>query len=567
MDIQGPRRHSKARERQMLRQQRREEQRANRKTRRERLAPGDWRGRLLLTAQDALWYVRGHMNWVWRGVGVGVAMLVLLFFMTYTVSGRIYPNVSTMGVNIGGMTLQEAQTALQAAWQDEIEVLVVADGILKDTVRPQQLGLQFDAAATAAAAREVGVRDGFFGVAVEPVVMLTDAGYLALQDYLMNMTETINTPPYNAGFRWDGDTLMPVMGRPGQLLDIAPTLAGVQENPAAVLALRRLTVYVSPVPPDVTDPAAYLQAAEQFTREPFALVGYDPYTDKTVRWSTDRDTLTSWLEVDNTGLALREEAFAPFVEAQTRSLNPDGEMVRYLNTEETMQQMRDAIAEERNEITLRVRYSPQTYVVEAGDTASKIARKTGIPFYLIQQHNPGRDLDVLSIGDTLNMPTRDVTMPNPPVPHKRIVVDLEEQELWAYEYGELVFNWRISSGMASAPTSPGIYQVLTHNEVAYGSSFTLCDDNSCGQWEMSWFMGMYEVVPGLMNGFHGAVLLPNGAYLNGGSVGRPATFGCVMSVDENAQALYEWAEIGTVVEIVSDEFEPLSEIAAQTQET
>jgi lipoprotein-anchoring transpeptidase ErfK/SrfK len=434
-------------------------------------------------------------------------------------------------------------------------------------VRPQQLGFQFDAAATAAAAREVGVRQGFLGTSVQPAVRLTDAGYLSLQEYLMNMTETINTAPYNAGFRWDGDELKPVMGRPGQLLDIAPTLAAVQENPGAVLALRQLTVYVSPVQPDVTDPSAYLAAAEQFARQPFTMVGYDPYTDETVRWSTDRDTLTTWLEVDNSGLALREEAFVPFIEAQTRSLNPGEDQLRYLNTEETLQRMRDAIANGSGEITLRVRYSPQKYVVEAGDTASKIARKTGIPFYLIEQHNPGRDLNILSIGDTLNMPTRDVTMPNPPVPHKRIVVDLEEQELWAYENDQLKFNWRISSGMSSAPTSPGIYQILNHDEVAYGSSFTLCDENSCGQWEMSWFMGMYEVVPGLMNGFHGAVLLPNGTYLNGGNVGRPATFGCVMSPDDRAKALYDWAEVGTVVEIVSDEFDPLSDLAAQTQET
>jgi lipoprotein-anchoring transpeptidase ErfK/SrfK len=547
----------------MLRQQRRAERRTDKK----HPTADSWRGRVLLAAQDALWYVRNHATWVWRAVGVGVAMLVLMFFMTYTIGGRIYPNVSAMGVNVGGMSLDDAERTLQDAWQNEIEIQVIADGILKDTVRPQQLGFQFDAAATAAAAREVGVRQGFLGTSVQPAVRLTDAGYLSLQEYLMNMTETINTAPYNAGFRWDGDELKPVMGRPGQLLDIAPTLAAVQENPGAVLALRQLTVYVSPVQPDVTDPSAYLAAAEQFARQPFTMVGYDPYTDETVRWSTDRDTLTTWLEVDNSGLALREEAFVPFIEAQTRSLNPGEDQLRYLNTEETLQRMRDAIANGSGEITLRVRYSPQKYVVEAGDTASKIARKTGIPFYLIEQHNPGRDLNILSIGDTLNMPTRDVTMPNPPVPHKRIVVDLEEQELWAYENDQLKFNWRISSGMSSAPTSPGIYQILNHDEVAYGSSFTLCDENSCGQWEMSWFMGMYEVVPGLMNGFHGAVLLPNGTYLNGGNVGRPATFGCVMSPDDRAKALYDWAEVGTVVEIVSDEFDPLSDLAAQTQET
>jgi hypothetical protein len=78
---------------------------------------------------------------------------------------------------------------------------------------------------------------------------------------------------------------------------------------------------------------------------------------------------------------------------------------------------------------------------------------------------------------------------------------------------------------------------------------------------MSWFMGIYEVAPGLINGFHGMVRLPNGGILNEGAVGRPGTFGCVMSVDTDAQRLYEWAEVGTVVEIISDEFPPMSDLA------
>ena len=62
-------------------------------------------------------------------------------------------------------------------------------------------------------------------------------------------------------------------------------------------------------------------------------------------------------------------------------------------------------------------------------------------------------------------------------------------------------------------------------------------------------MGIYEVVPGLVNGFHGAVELPDGRYLGGGQVGRPFTYGCIMSLDSNAIDLYNWAEEGVVVEI------------------
>jgi hypothetical protein len=77
---------------------------------------------------------------------------------------------------------------------------------------------------------------------------------------------------------------------------------------------------------------------------------------------------------------------------------------------------------------------------------------------------------------------------------------------------------------------------------------------------MYYFMGMYEVQTGLMNGFHGAVLLPNGAYLGGNTVGQPYTFGCVMSQNEQAEFLYNWAPEGTMVEIISSEYDPRSEL-------
>ena len=109
---------------------------------------------------------------------------------------------------------------------------------------------------------------------------------------------------------------------------------------------------------------------------------------------------------------------------------------------------------------------------------------------------------------------------------------------------------------------PAVFQILTHNDTAFGGSFALCNDagTNCDQWRMNWFMGVYEVVPGLMNGFHGAVQLPNGNYLGGGGVYEPATFGCIMSLDDNAEKLYQWAEQGTVVEILSEDYAPESEL-------
>ena len=569
MELKEPKRSkTSARERQMARKKRRQEQRTARK----KLPDvSHWLEQARLdtiqdTVRDLLWTIRSQPG-LGRNIGLAVAAFALIYLFTYTLTGRIYPRVSSLGVNLGGLSTEAAADTLQQAWQSEAELTVLVDGETYQTLRPSQLGFQLDATATAERAREeVNWREGFFGVRLEPVVTLPDAGFLLLQNYLLDIAPEVNTAALNAGFAWQDGLLVAVPGSTGQLLDIAPTLAAAQADPAAVIRMGQLEVSISPVQPEVMDASDYLAEANLFLSQSLNIEGYDPYRDELMQWSTDNRTVASWLEVNEAGLALRRSEFAPFLEAQNASLNTEEGSQRYLDVQETMEAMQQAILEKDGEVTLRIRYAPETYVVRGGESAYGIARKNGIPYYMVERQNPGRDLNILSPGDTVKLPTRDVTMPNDPVPGKRIIVDLDGQELWAYENGEVVFNWSISSGRGTAPTSPGIYQILNHDPLASGSSYTLCSDLGCGQWEMSWFMGIYEVVPGLVNGFHGSVLLPNGTYLNGGSVGFPSTFGCVMSPDEAARELYEWAEVGTVVEIISSEFEPMSSLAVRTQQ-
>jgi hypothetical protein len=136
-----------------------------------------------------------------------------------------------------------------------------------------------------------------------------------------------------------------------------------------------------------------------------------------------------------------------------------------------------------------------------------------------------------------------------------------------FEDGEIAFDWQISIGLPDAPTSPGIFQVISKTEEAVGSSVNLCNSEGvCGQWRMEYFMGIYDVAENLTNGFHGVVHLPSGGLLGDGSIGAQNTYGCVMSGSENSQFLYQWADEGVVVEILSSEFQPQSDLARQAVE-
>ena len=535
---------------------------------------GDWRSKVSSIAQpvqemrigerltwalrDGVWYVR-HTPALWFGLIGLVGVLFVVFVATHVLNGRIFPNVWAAGVNLGDLTVEEAAAALDTAWASQLQIRLM-DGDRAWDVTPAQLGLVIDSKQTAETARSVGMSGVPMGYGILPVVSVD---FNTAQTFLLNMTNQTDIAPQNAGYTWQNDELVGIPGTDGRMLDVPRMMERLTADPAQIVEFAHIDLVMTTLPPEMNDPEPYLEQVRAATSQPITLIGYDPFTDQTVSWSTTREVFTSWIEVGESGVQVREAAFEPFLQAQVQSLNTSEQPPRYLDMRETKEAIATAVENARSQALLRIRYRPQEYTVTRGDTAYRIARKTGLPYYLVEKANEGRDLNVLSPGDTINLPSKDATIPLIPVPTKRIIVDLNNQTLKAFENGQIVFDWLISSGIDTAPTSPGIFQVLTHNEVANGSSYTLCSESGCGSWEMYWFMGMYEVTPGLMNGFHGAVLLPNGAYLGGGGVGAPFTFGCVMSQNDNAKMLYDWADEGTVVEIISSEFAPQSPLGQQ----
>ncbi len=516
------------------------------------------KGRAVIVTRDLLWYVRHKPIILFGMVGVVVA-LIGLFLGTHIFGGRVFPNVWALNIDVGDMTTAEAAQALQSQWSNGTHIQL-RDGDRVWSATPAQIGLSLDAAATVTEARNVGLAGFPLGYGVMPVVNMD---VITTQNFLLDLTEESKILPYNAGFRWDGDTLVGIPGTDGRFLDVAATMANLQNNLALVGATGKFDLVMTTTPPDASDPSPYLDQARVFTSQNFLLNGYDPFTDEHFAWTTDRDTLTSWLEVNKDGLGLREDAFAPFVQAQTDSLAKSNPL-RYIEPMDTIQKMQAAIVGMQSEVDLRVHYRSSTYTVEAGDTGYSIARANGIPMFQLQLANPGRDWDQpLYVGDVINLPSPDITIPVDPVPNKRIVVNLKTQSLVAYEDGKPVFSWLISSGMNTDPTTPGIYEILDHEPVAKGGSSDLCSSLGCAQWTMYWFMGIYEAVPGLMNGFHGAVLLANGRYLGDGLTGSPFTYGCIMSDNDNGKLLYDWADEGTIVEIISPIYQPRSDLGRE----
>jgi lipoprotein-anchoring transpeptidase ErfK/SrfK len=121
---------------------------------------------------------------------------------------------------------------------------------------------------------------------------------------------------------------------------------------------------------------------------------------------------------------------------------------------------------------------------------------------------------------------------------KYILVDISEQHMYVYEGGALIYSFVASTGINNG-TRSGIFAVQSKIPNAYGSTWDI--------WMPHW-LGIYWS-GGLENGIHALPILPNGATLWEGYLGRPVSYGCVVLGTYEAQILYDWAEIGTPVEI------------------
>jgi lipoprotein-anchoring transpeptidase ErfK/SrfK len=121
---------------------------------------------------------------------------------------------------------------------------------------------------------------------------------------------------------------------------------------------------------------------------------------------------------------------------------------------------------------------------------------------------------------------------------KRILVNISEQHMYGYDGDKLVYSFVASTGIHNA-TRVGQFAVQSKIPNAWGSTWSI--------W-MPYWLGIYYA-GGLENGIHALPILPSGATLWEGFLGRPISYGCVVLGTYDAQQLYDWAEMGTPVEI------------------
>ncbi len=185
------------------------------------------------------------------------------------------------------------------------------------------------------------------------------------------------------------------------------------------------------------------------------------------------------------------------------------------------------------------------YTVQPGDNVSKIAVRHGVTAWAIVQANHLANANFIYVGQRLVIPGGSTPAPAPsPAPqpsggNKRIVIDLSEQRMYVYQGGQSLYTWVVSTGMPGAATIPGHFSVLDKIPNAYAYTWGL---------QMPHWLGIYWA-GSLQNGIHALPIMANGQLLWEGYLGQPVSYGCIILGTENAGTLYNWAPVGTPVDI------------------
>lgn len=455
----------------------------------------------------------------------------------------ILPGVRVGSVSVGGLSVIEAEAKLAQQWP----VVLLQDRATgrQWQIEPARIGLIVDPAASAARAFGYGrvsgnVLSGILGISVAPVLTFDPA---AARSGLASLADQVTQPAVDAQIALLDGRVQALPARDGRAIDIDGTAALIADDPVGWLEHGAIPMKMVALAPAITDAGPMVAAAEALLANPLTIDVYDPRTGGISQWTSAPQSWAGWLRAASDPsapgglrLSLDDTALRGFLAQGEARLAPD----QYIDVDAVVEQVQAAIGQRTARVTTRVYHRDRQRVVQPGETIISIAYDEGVPYPWIQQANGG--IQLVNAGQTITIPSIDKFLPYEPVPGKRIVVSLSQQRVIVYENGAVKWDWPASTGIASSPTWPGIYQIISHVPNAYAGNWNL--------W-MPYFMGVYQPIPGadFTNGFHGFPTRGGGQILWENSLGTRVTYGCILLSNTNVQQLYEWAEEGVVVEI------------------
>ena len=209
--------------------------------------------------------------------------LVLFWVVGYQLvyAGRIFPGVSVAGVDLSGMSPDDAALRLSERLSFPISGKVMfRQGDKAWVVSPVQLGMVFDASASARTAYDLGRRGGLFaalngqvrarafGYDVGPVIIFDQR--VAYQ-YLQGLAQQVDQPVIEATLQIEGANVTAVPGQAGRTVNIDATLADLSSQ-LQTFHDGEVGLVTQEVQPSIADVSSQAEAARQILSQPLQLV-------------------------------------------------------------------------------------------------------------------------------------------------------------------------------------------------------------------------------------------------------------------------------------------------------
>lgn len=244
-------------------------------------------------------------------------------------AGRIFPGVSIAGVELSGLTPNEAAVKLnQTLAYPYNGKIVLRDGERIWVVTPAQMGMAFDASSSAQAAYQLGRSNGLFasldgqlrarsqGAEIAPVILFDQR--VAYQ-YLQALASEVNQPVVEAGLKIDGTNVVAIASQAGRILDVDGTLVFLT---AQMQSFRdgEIPLVVREQQPKILDVSAQAEVARRILSQPMRLSIPNSVQGDAGPWNYDVQILANMLIVQQVDVGDTVEVQVALDPAQLREL-------------------------------------------------------------------------------------------------------------------------------------------------------------------------------------------------------------------------------------------------------
>lgn len=254
-------------------------------------------------------YPRAYQVFAALTLGLGgflafILALVLGYQLLY--AGRIFPGVTVAGVDLSGLTPSDAALKLNQTLTFPVSGRIVfRDGADIWQASPVELGMVFDASASAQAAYRLGRSGNPFRALFDQMGARRDSANVApviifdqrlAYAYVNNLAAAVNRPAREASLKIEGTNVVAEAGQVGRQLDVDSTLVVLS---AQLQAFRdaEIPLAVTETQPSLLDVSAQEATARQILAAPLQLSLPNAAAGDPGPWMFEPSTIASMLTV------------------------------------------------------------------------------------------------------------------------------------------------------------------------------------------------------------------------------------------------------------------------------